>query len=88
MGDLTIVARFHGGADFGDEDGNLGDSMDRYLKVKHSPTACAPCRGNENVHLVPFPGCNGNISLIDPDEGIGNLCKCEVEVVTEHKDFR
>jgi hypothetical protein len=82
MGDLIIDARFHGDADF--DSLHLGDSMDRYLKVKHSPTACAPCEGNEDVNLIPFPGCNGNISLIDPDEGIGNLCKCSVEVVTDH----
>lgn len=89
-GELRIDARFHGGADFGDEGGNLGDVMDRYLRVKASPTACAPCKANaeaNNVHNVPCFECNGNIDRIDPDEGIGNLCRCSVEVVTEHKDF-
>lgn len=91
MGDLIIEARFHGGADFGDEGGNLGDSMDRYLRVKASPTACAPCMANaeaNNVHNVPCFECLGNINRIDPDEGIGNLCKCSVEVVTEHHPMK
>jgi hypothetical protein len=89
-GQLRIDARFHGDADFGDGEGNLGDTMDRYLRVKASPTACAPCKANaeaNNVHNVPCFECNGNIDRIDPDEGIGNLCRCSVEVVTEHKDF-
>ncbi len=87
MGDLIIDAQFHGGADFGDGEGDLGDVMDRYLKVKASPSACAPCKANEaanNVHNVPCFECTGNIDRIDPDEGIGNLCRCSVVVVEEH----
>lgn len=80
MGELRIEARFVGLADFAGDGGDL----DRYLKVKHSPTACAPCLANEDPHQIPFPGCNGNIDRIDPDEGIGNLCRCSVEVVEEH----
>lgn len=85
-GKLVIEARFHGDADFGDE-GNLGDTMDRYLKVKASPTACAPCKANaeaNNVNNVPCWECTGNIDRIDPDEGLGNGCRCEVIVVTDH----
>jgi hypothetical protein len=87
-GELRIEARFHGDAELGD--GDIGDSMDRYLRVKASPTACAPCKANaeaNNVHNVPCFECTGNIDRIDPDEGIGNLCRCEVKVVTDHKDF-
>jgi hypothetical protein len=91
-GGLRIDARFHGGADFSGagngDDENLGDVMNRYLRVKASPTACAPCKANaeaNNVHNVPCWECTGNIDRIDPDEGIGNLCKCTVVVVTEEE---
>lgn len=85
-GRLRISAEFEGAADLASDDGGGGSDLDRYLRVKHSNTACGPCLANTNPRLIPFPGCRGNIALIDPDEGIGNLCRCSVEVVTEFHD--
>jgi hypothetical protein len=51
------------------------------LKVKHHQGACAPCRANEDPFNIPCVECNGNIGLKDPDEGIGNLCNCTVQLV-------
>lgn len=48
------------------------------LKVQHEPGACRPCRENEDVNQIPFPGCRGNISGRHPTSRVGNLCKCTV----------
>lgn len=45
------------------------------FRVRHSPGACAPCRGNTDPRQVPFAGCNSN------RPGRGNGCRCTVEEV-------
>ena len=93
-GQLRITASFEGAADLASDyvDGDGGGSaLDQYLRVKHSATACPPCLANKNVKLVPFPGCRGNLTIIAPRSGKGNLCHCSVELVVGdddgHHDF-
>lgn len=67
--------------------GELGDQLDDdgELVVVHEPGACAPCRGNDDIHQVPFSGCIGNVAGHHPEsahaQAIGNLCKCTVRFV-------
>lgn len=92
MGGITITVTVEGGFDFdlgGDNGGGAGQDNGEggHWEVKHEAGACAPCVGNNDPDNVPFWGCNGNIDRIDPDEGLGNGCRCEkvwVEDDTEH----
>lgn len=92
MGGITITVTVEGSFDFaldGVGDDATGDDQGTggHWEVKHEAGACAPCVGNNDPHNVPFWGCNGNIDRIDPDEHLGNGCRCTkiwVEDNTEH----
>jgi hypothetical protein len=85
-GQVRITVHVSGG--FGDEVAADGSGAGGHWEVLHSPGACAPCVGNNDPHLVPFPGCNGNIAAKDPDDAkalaIGNLCRCKRVWVEDH----
>ena len=84
MGEIKIVLTVKGGFDYA-LDGLQGDGNDDmraddsggHWEVRHEAGACAPCVGNNDPHNIPFWGCNGNIDRIDPDEGMGNGCRCK-----------
>lgn len=89
MGGIVITVTVEGDFDFPlDGVGDEGDGG--HWEVKHEPGACAPCVANNDPHNVPFFGCNGNIDRIDPDEHLGNGCRCTkvwVEDNGRSKDF-
>lgn len=78
-GVVITVTVSHGGSLVDDLDQMMEDS-DLELVVVNGPGACGPCRANKNPHNVPCYECTGNIARIDPDDGVGNLCNCRVEV--------
>ena len=67
--------------------GDLASQLDDdgQLVVVHEPGACPPCRGNTDVHQVPFSGCRGNVAGHHEEsvhaQAVGNLCKCTVRFV-------
>jgi hypothetical protein len=83
MGEIKIVVSVKGGFDYvldGQDDGtgdNQDDPTGGHWEVRHEGGACAPCVANNDPHNIPFFGCNGNITRIDPDDGKGNLCRCK-----------
>ena len=84
MAGIKIVVSVKGGFDYvlgGQGDGNdrddgTGDNSGGHWEVKHEAGACAPCVGNNDPNAVPFVGCRGNLTIIAPRSGKGNLCKC------------
>lgn len=95
MGEIKIVVTVEGGFDYDlgglqrDHGGGGGqDDSGGHWEVRHEAGACAPCVGNNDPHNVPFFGCNGNISRIDPDDGKGNLCRCKKVWVRDKDDGR
>jgi hypothetical protein len=75
MADVTITVSVKGGFDYTLDD--TGDGSGGHWAVKHEAGACGPCVGNHNPDVLPFWECNGNIIRVDPDEGVGNLCRCK-----------
>ena len=89
-GSIRIEVTVEGDFDFvldgtGDDTGDGG-----HWEVHHEAGACAPCVANNDPQNVPFWGCNSNIDRIDPDEHLGNGCRCSkrwVEDGGRSKDF-
>lgn len=90
MGEIVITVTVEGGFDYdlGGDGGGGQDDTGGHWEVKHEGGACAPCVANNDPENVPFWGCNGNIRRIDPDEGIGNLCRCEKVWVEDNNKER
>ena len=96
--DVTIS---HGGSLLDEVQDSLNDDGYEWIVV-HEAGACAPCRGNEDPDLVPFPGCHGNSALWaqkaaddDPDgdsdsdrkpRDVGNMCQCTRRLVKRGPD--
>jgi len=80
VGEIVITVSVEGDFDFtldGTEGGGgQDDNTGGHWEVKHEGGACAPCVANNDPHNVPFWGCNSNIDRIDPDEHMGNGCRC------------
>jgi len=86
MGKVIITANVHTGqigAGVDDASESEGEGDGGHWEVLYEAGACVPCMGNDNPQLIPFPGCRGNLEIIAPRSGKGNLCRCRKRWVND-----